>query len=75
MYSNARLKSLEYIHAMIIERRITYGTPHDPSQWTNTTIGGAIFGRYFSLSGGSVWSNFGTNGQDALVFLSSKALK
>ena len=75
MNSTARPKSLKYTRAMIIGRSIIYEIPQEPSQWTKTTIAGATFGRYFSLSSGSVRSNFGMNGQDALVFLPSKALK
>ena len=32
------------------------------------------FWQMFSQSGDSVWSNFGTNGQDAVVLLPSEAL-
>ena len=75
MDSIARVTSLNYIHAMIIERLSTHEAPQEPSQWTKLTLAGTNFGRYFSLSSGSVRSNFGMNGQDAVVFLPSKALK
>ena len=70
-----RPTSLKYVHAMIIERLSTNETPQETSQWTKLMIAGTNFGRYFSLSGGSVMSNFGMDGQDAVVFLPSKALK
>ena len=44
-------------------------SPHKP------TVVGAIFGRFFGCSGESVRINFGVNGQDVTMFLSSKALK
>ena len=72
--SMVRLTGLKYNHAMIIERINTHRTPQEPSQWTNLMVAGTNFGEYYSLSGGSVRSNFGMNGQDVVVFLSSKAL-
>ena len=74
MYSIARLTSLKYIHAMIIERLSTYGTPQDPSQWTKTTVAGAMFGRCL-FSSGSLRGNVGMNGQEAALLLPFKALK
>ena len=71
MDSMIRPTSLKYIRAMIIDRLRTYGTLQEPSQWTKPTN----FWQMCFFSSGSVWSNFGTNGQDAPVFLPLKALK
>ena len=68
-------RGLNYTPAMIIERLSTYGTPQEPSQWTKATAAGSTFGRLLPFSSGLVRSYFGMNWQDAVVLLSSKALK
>ena len=75
MDSIVRPTNINYTRGTIIERLSTHETPHEPSQCTEPTLAGATFSRYFSLSSGSGWSNFGMNGQAAVVLLPSKALK
>ena len=48
--------------------------PTSPHSGQKATVPGAIFGRFVSLSGGSVPNNFGMNGKDAMVVVPSKAL-
>ena len=50
---------------MTIERLNTHETPQEPSQWTTLMLAGINFGRYFSLSSGSVRRNFDRNGISA----------
>ena len=54
---------------------IARGTQQEPLQCTKTTVAGAICGRFFWLSGGSIRDKFGISGQDATVFLRPKVLK
>ena len=72
MDSIVRPTSLNYIHDITTERLSTYGTPHEQSHWTITTVPGTTFDSFILSSDGSVWGNFGINGQ---VFLPSEALK
>ena len=75
MDSIVRPTSLNYTHTLTIETLSTHGTPQEPSQWTKPAIAGATFIRCVAFSSGLVRSYFGMNRQDAVVFLSSKALK
>ena len=75
MDSILRPTRLNYTHASTIETLSTHEKPQEPSQWTKTAIAGATFIRCVSFSSGSVRSYFDMNGQDAVVFLSFKALK
>ena len=49
MDSIVRSKSPNYIHGMTSERLSTYETPQEHSQWTETTVTGAILDKHFAI--------------------------